>query len=45
MFGFDHITFDQRIMAGQARLRGMRIRVSLIVNLAAHCLFSDFCIQ
>jgi uncharacterized protein (DUF433 family) len=36
MFGFDRITFDPRIMGGQACIRGMRIAVSLIVNLVAH---------
>jgi uncharacterized protein (DUF433 family) len=36
MLGFDRITFDPRIMAGQACIRGMRIPVSLIVNLVAH---------
>ena len=36
MLGFDRITFDPRIMAGQACIRGMRITVSLIVNLVAH---------
>ncbi len=36
MPGFDRITFDPRIMAGQACIRGMRIPVSLIVNLIAH---------
>ncbi len=36
MLGFDHITFDRKIMAGQACIRGMRIPVSLIVNLVAH---------
>ncbi|MBM4422641.1 MAG: DUF433 domain-containing protein [Chloroflexi bacterium] len=36
MFGFDRITFDLRIMGGQACIRGMRIPVSLIVNLVAH---------
>ena len=36
MVGFDRITFDPRIMAGQACIRGMRITVSLIVNLVAH---------
>jgi uncharacterized protein (DUF433 family) len=36
MFGFERITFDQQIMAGQACIRGMRIPVSLIVNLVAH---------
>lgn len=36
MLGFDRITFDSRIMAGQACIRGMRIPVSLVVNLVAH---------
>ena len=36
MFGLDRIIFDPRIMAGQACIRGMRIPVSLIVNLVAH---------
>ena len=44
MFGFDHlrckrsyrITFDRNIMAGQACIRGMRVPVSLILNLVAN---------
>ena len=36
MLGLDRITFDTQIMAGQACIRGMRIPVSLIVNLVAH---------
>jgi len=36
MLGFDRITFDPNIMGGQACIRGMRIPVSLIVNLVAH---------
>jgi len=36
MQGFDRITFDRHIMGGQACVRGMRIPVSLIVNLIAH---------
>lgn len=36
MLGFNRITFDRRIMGGQACIRGMRIPVSLIVNLIAH---------
>lgn len=31
----DRITFDRQIMNGQACIRGMRIPVSLIVNLVA----------
>ena len=33
---FDRITFNNDIMAGQACVRGMRIPVSLIVNLVAY---------
>jgi uncharacterized protein (DUF433 family) len=36
MYGLDRITFDPRIMGGQACVRGMRIPVSLVVNLVAH---------
>lgn len=36
MLGFDRITFDPQIMGGQACIRGMRITVSLIVNLVAN---------
>lgn len=32
----DRITFNPRIMAGQACIRGMRIPVSLILNLVAN---------
>ena len=36
MQGFDRITFHPHIMGGRACLRGMRITVSLIVNLVAN---------
>jgi uncharacterized protein (DUF433 family) len=36
MFGFDRITFDRNIMAGQACIRGMRVPVSLVLNLVAN---------
>jgi uncharacterized protein (DUF433 family) len=32
----DRITFDRRIMNGQACIRGMRIPVALIIDLVAH---------
>jgi uncharacterized protein (DUF433 family) len=32
----DRITFDNNIMGGQACIRGMRIPVSLVVNLVAN---------
>lgn len=33
---FDRITFDKDIMGGRACIRGMRIPVSLVVNLVAN---------
>ena len=33
---FDRITLDPEIMAGRACIRGMRITVSLVVNLVAN---------
>jgi uncharacterized protein (DUF433 family) len=33
---FDRITFSSSILGGRACLRGMRISVSLVVNLVAH---------
>ncbi len=36
MFDKSRITFDPQIMGGQACIRGMRIPVSLIINLVAH---------
>jgi uncharacterized protein (DUF433 family) len=36
MFDKTRITFDPQIMGGQACIRGMRIPVSLILNLVAH---------
>jgi uncharacterized protein (DUF433 family) len=36
MFDRSKITFDPKIMGGQACIRGMRIPVSLIINLVAH---------
>ena len=35
MPGFDRITFDPKIMAGKACIRGMRVTVALILNLVA----------
>ena len=35
MLGLNRITFDPNLMAGRACIRGMRITVSLIVNLVA----------
>lgn len=36
MLGLERITFDPRMMAGQACIRGMRVPVSLILNLVAN---------
>lgn len=33
---FDRITFEKKIMGGRACIRGMRIPVSLIINLVAN---------
>ena len=35
MLGFERITFDSNIMGGRACIRGMRLTVSLVVNLMA----------
>jgi len=37
----DRITFDPAVMGGRACIRGMRITVSLIVNLAANGMTAD----
>ena len=36
MLGYDRITFDPEILGGKACIRGMRISVSLVVNLVAN---------
>ncbi len=36
MFGFDRITYNPNVLGGKACIRGMRISVSLIVNLVAN---------
>jgi len=36
MLGFDRITFDSNVMGGRACIRGMRLTVSLILNLVAN---------
>jgi uncharacterized protein (DUF433 family) len=41
MLGFDRITFDPNIMGGRACIRGMRITVSLVVNLVANGMSVD----
>lgn len=41
MFGFDRITHDANILGGKACIRGMRVSVSLIVNLVANGMTMD----
>jgi uncharacterized protein (DUF433 family) len=36
MLGFDRITLNAKVMGGRACLRGMRITVSLVINLIAN---------
>ncbi len=42
---FDRITFAQSIMGGRACIRGMRITVSLLVNLVANGLSTPEILQ
>ncbi len=37
----DRITFDPKVMGGRACIRGMRITVSLVVNLVANGMVTD----
>ena len=41
MFPLDRITFDPNILGGKAGIRGMRISMSLIINLLASGLSTD----
>lgn len=41
MLKFDRITFDPNIMGGRACVRGMRVTVSLVVNLVANGMGTD----
>ena len=41
MIVFKRITFDPNMMGGQACIRGMRIPVSLVVNLVANGMTTD----
>ena len=38
---FDRITFDPAVMGGRACIRGMRVTVSLVVNLIANGMNRD----
>ena len=41
MIEFDRISFDPNVMGGRACIRGMRITVSLIVNLVANSMSTE----
>jgi len=43
--GLERITFDPQIMAGQACIRGMRMPVSVIINLIANGLSTNEIIE
>ncbi len=45
MSGFDRITFDPHLMGGRACVRGMRITVSLVVNLVANGMSTEEILQ
>ena len=45
MLGFDRITFDPTVMGGRACIRGMRITVSLVLNLVANEMSSEEIIE
>lgn len=45
MLGFDRITFNPDVMGGRACIRGMRITVSLVINLVANGMSIDEIIQ
>jgi len=45
MFGFDRVTFDPNVMGGKACIRGMRVTVSLIVNLVANGMTTEEIIE
>ncbi len=42
---YDRITFDPQILAGRACIRGMRISVSLVVNLVANGMSTEEILQ
>lgn len=45
MSQFDRITFDPNVMGGRACVRGMRITVSLILNLIANGMTAQEIVQ
>jgi uncharacterized protein (DUF433 family) len=45
MTKLDRITFDLNVMGGRATIRGMRVTVSLIVNLVANGMSTEEIIE
>ncbi len=45
MLGLDRIVFDPNVMGGRACIRGMRVTVSLILNLVANGMDTDGIIE
>jgi uncharacterized protein (DUF433 family) len=45
MLGLERITFDPQVKGGRACIRGMRITVSLILNLVANGMTSEEILQ
>ena len=45
MLKFDRITFNPNLMGGKACIRGMRITVSLVVNLVANGMTAEEIIE
>lgn len=45
MLQFNRITFDRNVMGGRACLRGMRVTVSLILNLIANGMSAEEIIE
>jgi len=45
MLGLDRITFDANVMGGRACIRGMRVTVSLILNLVANGMTTEEIIE
>ena len=45
MTSFDRITFDPNMMGGRACIRGMRVTVSLVLNLVSNGMTTDEILQ
>jgi uncharacterized protein (DUF433 family) len=45
MTNLDRITFDSNVMGGRATIRGMRVTVSLVINLVANGMGPEEIIQ